>query len=168
MKSYKDVAKAWKTLRDMHETKGLANVFFLRCKFFTMKMQELDDLLQYINKVKTLADQLEALDVPVMEGDIVMTILKSLPSSFRNVIVAMETKDIKDLILTYITLRLMHKVTRKKKHQNVVMDNAALVAHHHKSGGRGESNHARGEPFLCFSCGKPNHLVRNCWKNKGN
>jgi hypothetical protein len=140
--------------------KGLANVLFL---FFTMKMQESDDLLQHINKVKTLADQLEALDVAVTKGDIVMTILESLPSSFENLIVAMETKDIKELTLTYVTSRLMNEVTRKKGHQNVAVDNAALVAHH-KNGG--ESSHARGDPPLCFNCGKPGHYARNCWKRK--
>jgi hypothetical protein len=68
-----------------------------------MKMQESDDLLQHMNKVKTLMDQLKALDVAVTEGDIVMTILESLPSSFENLIVAMETKDMKELTLTYVT-----------------------------------------------------------------
>jgi hypothetical protein len=61
VKSCKGVAEAWKTLCGIHETKGLANVLFLRRKFFTMKMQESDDLFQHINKVKTLADQLELL-----------------------------------------------------------------------------------------------------------
>jgi hypothetical protein len=164
VKSCKGAAEAWKTLCGIHETKGLANVLFLRCKFFTMKMQELNELLQHINKVKILADQLEALDMPVTEGDIVMTILESLPSSFENLIVAMETKDIKEVTLIYVTSRLMHEVTRKE-HQNVAMDNAALVAYH-KNGG--ESNHARGDPPLCFNCGKLGHYARNCWKRKDN
>jgi hypothetical protein len=89
--------------------------------------------------VKTLAHQLEALDMPVIEDDIEMTIFKNLPTSFENLIVAMETKDIKELILTYVTLQLMNEVTRKKEHQNVAMENVALVAHH-KNGG--ESSHA--------------------------
>ena len=168
VKSCKGAAEAWKTLRGIHETKGLANILFLRRKFFTIKMQESDDLLQHINKVKTLVDQLEALDVAVTEGDIVMTLLESLPSSFENLIVAMETKDIKELTLTYVTSRLMHEVTRKKENQNVAMDNTALIAHHHKSGGGGESSNARGEPLQCFNCGQPNHLARNCWKHKRN
>ena len=152
VKSCKGAAEAWKTLHGIHETKGLANILFLRRKFFTIKMQESDDLLQHINKVKTLADQLEALDVAVIEGDIVMTLLESLPSSFENLIMAMETKDIKELTLTYVTSRLIHEVTRKKENQNVAIDNTTLIAHHHKSGGGGESSNARGEPLRCFNC----------------
>ena len=161
VKSCKGAAEAWKVLCGIHETKGLANVLFLRRKFFTMKMQETDDLLQHINKVKTLADQLDALDVPVTEGDIVMTLLESLPPSFENLIVAMETKDIKELTLAFVTSRLMHEVTRKKEQQAMATDNAAMVAHH-KHGGH--SSRTQGEPPLCFNCGKPNHIARNCWK----
>src|SRR5579875_1494527 len=168
VKSCKGAAEAWKTLRGIHQTKGLANVLFLRRKFFTMKMQESDDLLQHINKVKTLADQLEALDVAVTEGDIVMTLLESLPSSYENLIVAMETKDIKDLTLEYVTSRLMHEVARKKEHQTVAMDNAALVTQQHKSGNGGDSSYRRGEPLVCFNCGKPGHIAKNCFKKKGN
>ena len=39
VKSCKGAVKAWKTLCSIHETKGLANVLFLRCKFFTMKIK---------------------------------------------------------------------------------------------------------------------------------
>ena len=168
VKSWKGAVEAWKTLCGIHETKGLANVLFLRHKFFTIKVQESDDLLQYINKVKILANQLEALDVAVTEGDIVMTLLESLPSSFENLIVAKETKDLKELTLTYVTSRLMHEVTRKKENQNVAMDNTVLIAHHHKSGGSGESSSVRGEPLRCFNCGQLNHLAQNSWKHKRN
>jgi hypothetical protein len=164
VKSSKGAAEAWKSLCGIHETKGLANVLFLRRKFFTMKMQETDDLLQHINKVKTLVDLLKALDVPVMDGDIVMTILESLPPSFENLIVAMETKDIKELTLTYVTSRLMHEVTSKKEHQMVATENTALVVRHKSNG---DSSKAQGEPLLCFLCGKPGHYARNCYKCKG-
>ena len=49
----------------------------------------------------------------------------------------------------------------------MVVEYAALVAQHKNASG-GESSHARGEPLLCFNCGKSNHLTRNCWKKKSN
>lgn len=77
----------------------------------------------------------------------------------------METKDIKELTLTYVTSWLILEVIRRKEQQIVVMDNAALVAHH-KSGG--ELSRAQGEPPLCFYCGKPGYYAHICWKEKNN
>jgi hypothetical protein len=45
-------------------------------------MQEGEDLLDHINKVKALADQLACLEVPVRDEDVVMTLLESLPPSY--------------------------------------------------------------------------------------
>jgi hypothetical protein len=65
IKSCKGPAEAWKILCNIHETKSLSNILFVRCKFFTCKMDEGDDLLDHVNKVKALADQLTCLEVPV-------------------------------------------------------------------------------------------------------
>ena len=88
IKSCKGPAEAWKTLCNIHETKSLSNILFIRRKFFTIKMQEGDDLLTHINQVKALADQLTCLEVPVREEDVVMTLLESLPPSFESLITA--------------------------------------------------------------------------------
>lgn len=63
IKNCKGPAEAWKTLCNFHETKSLSNILFLRRKFFTIKMQEGDGMLDHINKVKSLADQLIVEDV---------------------------------------------------------------------------------------------------------
>lgn len=46
-------------------------------------MQEDDDLLDYVRKVKVLADQLACLEVPVKDEDIIMTLFKSLSASYE-------------------------------------------------------------------------------------
>jgi len=89
-----------------------------------------------------------------------MTVLESLLFPFENLIVATESKDIKKLILTYVTLRLMHEV-RRKEQQNVAVDNASLVAYHYKSANRGGSSHASGEFLLYCTCGKLKHFTQN-------
>ena len=99
----------------MHETKSLSNILFLRRKFFTCKMQEGDDMLDHINKVKTLADQLLCLEVPVKDEDVVMTLLESLPTSYEYLITALETRPMKELTLEFVTARLMHEVSKRKE-----------------------------------------------------
>jgi hypothetical protein len=68
IKRCKGPVEAWKTL---------CNILFIRHKFFTCKMQEGEDLLDHINKVKALMDQLACLEVLVRDEDVVMTLLKA-------------------------------------------------------------------------------------------
>ena len=56
IKSCKGPAESWKTLCNIHKTKNLSNILFIRRKFFTCKMQEGEDVLDHINHVKALAD----------------------------------------------------------------------------------------------------------------
>jgi hypothetical protein len=52
----KNVKNIWETFCNVHETKTIENKLFLRKRFFTIKMQEGEDLLVHINMVKALAD----------------------------------------------------------------------------------------------------------------
>ena len=58
-------------------------------------MNEGDDLLDHVNKVKALADQLACLEVPVREEDIVMTLFESLPALYKFLITALDTMPMK-------------------------------------------------------------------------
>ena len=80
-----------------------------------MKMEEEDDMLAYINKVKALADQLNGADVTISDRDIVMMLLESLPPSYEYLIVAMESSPIQELTLDYVTSRLLHELSRRKE-----------------------------------------------------
>lgn len=58
IKSCKRPVDAWKTLCNIHKTKKLSNIFFVCRKFFTYNIQEGDDLLNHINKLKAFVDQI--------------------------------------------------------------------------------------------------------------
>lgn len=162
IKNCKGPAEAWERLCNIHETKSLSNILFLRRKFLTIKMQDGDCMLDHINKVKDLADQLMCLDVAVKDEDIVMTLLDSLPPSYEHLIIALETRDMKDLTLEFVTARLMHEVA-KRKEKEPQGDDAAMLSRQ----GKGGSNKNYKEERMCFKCGKPGHIARNCWSGKG-
>uniref|UniRef100_A0AAV1TKC6 Uncharacterized protein n=1 Tax=Peronospora matthiolae TaxID=2874970 RepID=A0AAV1TKC6_9STRA len=46
-------------------------MLFLRRRFFTAKMEEGDDALSHINKIKTLVEQLDGVGASVSEDDLV-------------------------------------------------------------------------------------------------
>ncbi|KAG6613824.1 Transposon-encoded protein [Phytophthora cinnamomi] len=64
VRSAKDAYDAWSRLEGHFEKKSLANKLFLRRRFFTTMMAEGDDVLEHINKIKTLAEQLDAVGAP--------------------------------------------------------------------------------------------------------
>ena len=161
IKHCKGPAEAWKTLCNIHETKSLSNILFLRRKFFTIKMQEADCMLDHINKVKSLADQLMCLEVPLKDEDIVMTLLDSLPPTYEHLITALETRPMKELTLEFVTARLMHEVA-KRKEKEPQGDDSAMVSRQ----GKGGSNKNRREERVCFKCGKSGHIERYCWSRK--
>ncbi len=73
-------------------------------------MQEAEDLLDHINKVKALTDQLACLEVPVRDEDVAMTLLESLPPSYEYLMTALESLPMQDLTMEFVTARLMHEV----------------------------------------------------------
>jgi hypothetical protein len=132
IKRCKGPAEAWKTLYNIHETWSLSNILFICHKFFTCKMQEGEDLLDHINKVKALADQLACLEVPVTDEDVVMTLLESLPPS-EYLITALETLPMQDLTMEFVTARLMHEVS-KRREKELQGDDAAMVSMQGRAG----------------------------------
>jgi hypothetical protein len=70
-----NVKSAWETLCGVHEAKTIRNKLFLRRSFFTIKMQEGEDLLAHINMVKALADQLRSIEVNIEDEDVYMVLL---------------------------------------------------------------------------------------------
>lgn len=52
--------EAWKVLCNIHKKMSLSNILFIRHKFFMYKMQEGDDLLDHVNKMKAYAINMHA------------------------------------------------------------------------------------------------------------
>ncbi len=148
-----NVKSAWEALCSVHETKTIGNKLFLRKRFFTIKMQEGDDMLVHINIVKAFADQLCSIEVNITDEDVYMVLLMSLPPSFDNLVTSLESMSTKDVDLQFIVARLLHEVSKRKECES--SETITLVNKTHKSNEK-----------LCFYCKKPGHSVRNCLKKK--
>ncbi len=137
----------------MHEAKTIGNKLFLRRIFFTIKMQEGDDMLVHINTVKAFADQLRSIEVIILIEYVYMVLLMSLPPSFDNLVTSLESMSTKDVDLQFIVARLLHEVSKRKECES--SETTALVNKAHKSNEK-----------LCFYCKKLGHFVINCLKKK--
>ncbi|KAG2758650.1 hypothetical protein Pcac1_g29238 [Phytophthora cactorum] len=71
-------------------------------------MDEGDGVLEHINKIKTLAEQLDAVGAPVSEDDLVITLLGSLSESYQFLITALESRA-DSLTWELVTSRLLHE-----------------------------------------------------------
>jgi hypothetical protein len=110
-----NVKSAWEVLCDLHEAKTIGNKLFLRRRFFTIKMQEGNDMLVHINTVKTLADQLCSIEVNITNEDVYMVLLMNLPPSFDNLVTSLESTSTKGVDLQFIVVRLLHEVSKRKE-----------------------------------------------------
>jgi len=116
-------------------------------------MQEGNDMLVHINTVKALADQLCSIKMNIMDEDVYMVLLMSLPPSFDNLVTSLESMSNKDVDLQFIIARLLHEMSKRKECES--FDTIALVNKTHKSNEK-----------LCFYCKKPRHFVKNYLKKK--
>jgi hypothetical protein len=137
-----NVRSVWEALCDVHEAKTIGNKLFLRRRFFTIKMQEGDDMLVHINTVKALGDQLCSIEVNITDEDVYMVFLMSLHPSFDNLVTSLESMSTKDVDLPFIVARLLDEVSKRKECES--SETTTLINKIHKSNEK-----------LCFYCKKP-------------
>ena len=71
-------------------------------------------MLEHINKVKPLAEQLDAVGASVSEDDLMITLLKSLSESYQLRITALEPRS-DTLAWKLVTSRLLHENMKRKE-----------------------------------------------------
>jgi hypothetical protein len=110
-----NVRSAWEAFCSVYEAKTIGSKLFLRRRFFTIKMQKGDDMFVHINMVKALVDQLCSIEVNIMDEDVYMILLMSLPSSFDNLVTSLESMSTKDVDLQFIVAKLFYEVSKRKE-----------------------------------------------------
>jgi hypothetical protein len=131
----------------------LATSWSFKKRFFTIKMQEGDDMLVHINTVKALADQLQSIEVNITDEDVYMVLFMNLLPSFNNLVTSFKSMSTKDVDLQFIVARLLHEISKRKECES--SENAALINKTHKSNAK-----------FYFYCKKPGNFMRNCLKKK--
>ena len=165
VRSANTAGEAWSKLENHYEVKSLANKLFLRKRYFTATMSENDTMMERINKMRCLAEQMASVGAQVSENDHVVTLLCSLPDSYNNLIVALESRA-NQLTLELIIARLLHEERKRSEASSdlgIAMEKALVttkemsrVAEHQV-----KSTNKKGECYNCGLKGLWQETVRN-------
>ena len=112
VRNSKSAKEAWDALEDHFEEKTLSRKIMVRRKLYQARMK--GSMVEHINYVRTIADQLESLDDPVSEKDLVMVLLSSLPDHYNTLLTTIETLDEERLTWQYVRDRLLTEFERRK------------------------------------------------------
>ncbi|KAJ8528688.1 hypothetical protein ON010_g14640 [Phytophthora cinnamomi] len=139
---------------------SLANMLFLRRRFFTTMMEEGDDALEHINKIKTLTEQLDAVGAPVSEDDLVITLLASLSESYQFLITVLESRA-DSLTWELVTARLLNEDLKRKEQGGGVEGTAHDQAFMTSGNGKSKGRQAQ-KTSACHYCGEQGHWIAQC------
>ena len=148
---------AWTRLRAHFERDTIANKLFLKKRYFRTVMKDSTAVEQHIKHMKELMDKLAAINAPISEEDQVVTLLGSLPSSYDNVVTALEAR-VDDLTLDFVHQSLITAEQKRKEQatSNTTPSDAALYLKRKHKGQRPKG------PIICHYCDKPNHIAKDC------
>lgn len=171
VKNAKSATEAWQKLEQHYERKGLASKLFLRRRLFTAQLKEGQSIEQHINHIKEIAEELESINSPVTEDDLVLVILGSLPEAYNNLITSLESRADADLSLDFVWTRLTHEETKLKEVNGSgnTAEDALFTSKMGKKYGNGENGEEKGRNgrtkrnnVKCFNCNKMGHYSRDC------
>ena len=141
----------WMALEEMHEKQGLPGQLDLERKMMSLKLQENENLDEFIGRFDDTLCRLRASGVEVKEEDAVGSLLMSLPKSYEAVVTVLENLPEKDANLDFVKSKLRSEAEKKEISKpgdvNEHSESAAFVSN---------------KPGACYGCGEQGHFKRDC------
>lgn len=182
IQSCKTAALAWTELIRLFESQDAVTKMYLKDKLHTLKMRENDSVTKHIHVFRAHLEQLFAAGAAVPNDEAVLTLMRSMPPSYRMFISSLRRQP--NLTLQSLITDLIQEETLMKN-LNLSPDNTSAL-YTRKSGpnysrksafnrnpkkflnSKGESsskNFATKKPFFdkkCFYCKKTGHMIKDC------
>lgn len=152
IKDKKEAKAIFDALKAVFERKSVAGQLLLRKRLLTMKYIDGNEMSQHFLKFDRCVRELKSIGATMEEIDIVCHLLLTLPSSFDNLVTAIETIDPVNLSIDFVKSRILDEF-QKRPNGVVTTESADSVA---MNAGR---NKPKGK---CFNCGKPGHFQSEC------
>ena len=102
VRNSKTAKEAWDALGNRFQKKGLVRRIELRQKLYGTRLNSGGDMVVHVNAIKSISEQLAAVDDPVDEKDLYMILIASWPKEYNNVVTNLETVDEVKLSWSYV------------------------------------------------------------------
>jgi hypothetical protein len=171
VKNAKSAHEVWSKLHILYETRNTTNRLIFKKRLSNMRMKEGESMIEYLDKFKTSLEDLESIGAPLSQEDAIATLLNSLPSSFDNLVISLESKG-EDLNLDYVQARLLQEELRRDKRSE---EDESLLLTKTNNKEKEEANVTKTEKksfskddlnkITCYYCNKKGHFASRCFKN---
>ena len=179
---YQSSHAAWFALERIFSASSRARVMQLRLEFQTTRKGSLT-MMEYILKLKSLADNLAAIGEPVTDRDQILQLLGGLGADYNSIVASLTAREDEMSLHSVHSILLTHEqrlsFQNSVAEDNVISANLATPQYQHfnnkrssgqnrqsgfntrrgTNGGRSQSSHHRPQ---CQLCGKFGHTVVRC------
>lgn len=138
-------------LKAVFERKSVASQLYLRKKLITMKYEDTDDMSDYFLDFDKTVRELKSIGATLEDLDVVCHLLLSLPPSYGNLVIALETLEPEKLSIQFVKSRLLDEYTKRKHSEGRKPSNPVAMS-------ALESNFK----FKCYRCHKTGHKWSEC------
>ena len=113
VRNCKTAKEAWDALGSRFQKKGLVKKIELRQKLYGTKLLSGGDMIAHVNVIKSLSEELEAVDDRVDEKDLYMILIASWPREYNNLVTNLETVEESKLSWSYVRDRCIAEYERR-------------------------------------------------------
>ena len=114
-RSEKTAKDAWDKLAARFEKKSLSAIINYRRRLYGMRAERNTDMHSHVNRIKTVAEHLEAIGDNVSEKDLAIVLLSSLPEDYAQLVTALETAtEPDDLTWDMVRDRVLNEFEKKR------------------------------------------------------
>jgi hypothetical protein len=132
----------WMRISAQHLRNAVENQNVLQQKFFEYQFQPDHDIITHITEIETMASQLQYVEAPVSEIQIMTKVICTLPPSYRSFTTAWDSVPAAEKTIALLTSRLLKEETMTKRWSKGKLDanDTAFFAHNFPSHSRPNSS----------------------------